>query len=97
MNAILKTAGLLVLAANFIPVWADNAPNVTTDTRFARGATCAYGRAKFAAVNGNTIQTRGFCWSSENRNPTIEDSHSNQTSSNNGQIFRMEGLTPATI
>jgi hypothetical protein len=97
MNAILKTAGLLILAANFIPVWADNAPNVTTDTRFARGATCAYGRAKFAAVNGNTIQTRGFCWSSENRNPTIEDSHSNQTYSNNGLIFRMEGLTPAAI
>ncbi len=97
MNTLLKSLGIFVLAANFLPVFADNAPTVTTDTRFARGATRAFGRAKFAAVNGNTIQTRGFCWSSENRFPTIEDSHSNLTYSNNGLIFRMEGLTPSTV
>lgn len=97
MNTWLKSIGMLFLAAQFIPMLADDAPTVTTDTRFARGATRAFGRAKFAVVNGNTIQTRGFCWSSETRTPTLENEHSNLTYSNHGLIFRMENLSPATV
>ena len=36
------------------------APTVTTDTRFARGATMAFGRATFSS-NGSAISERGFC------------------------------------
>lgn len=77
--------------------WAQTEPTVTTDTRFARGATMAFGRAKFTAQTGNAIVERGFCWSSETKNPTIADSHSKDYLSNNGLIFWMKDLEPATV
>lgn len=71
------------------------APTVTTDTRFARGATMAFGRATFKA-NGSSISERGFCWSSENKTPTVDDNYTKTTLSNSGLIFWMKDLQPAT-
>lgn len=72
------------------------APKVTTDTRFARGATVAYGRGTFT-YNGSTIQRRGFCYSAENKVPTINDNLSQKIINNNGAIFCMEDLQPGTV
>lgn len=71
------------------------APTVTTDTRFARGATMAFGRATFVA-NGSTITERGFCWSADTKEPTVEDNVSKTTLSNNGLIYWMKDMQPAT-
>ena len=72
------------------------APKVVTDTRFARGATMAFGRIKSSNVNGGSaIQKRGFCLS-EQPEPTIADTVSTKQFSNNGVIFYFENLKPAT-
>lgn len=66
---------------------------VTTDTRYARGATMAFARM---TVKGTGIKERGICWS-EKSEPTVEDSHTTQYLENNGRIYRLDGLTPATM
>ncbi len=71
------------------------APTVVTDTRSARGATMAFGRATFKA-NGSAITERGFCWSAETKEPTVNDNTTRTTLSNNGLIYWMKGLAPAT-
>lgn len=71
------------------------APTVTTDTRFARGSTMAFGRATFVA-NGSTIIERGFCWSADTKEPTVDDNISKVTLSNNGLIYWMKNMQPAT-
>ena len=93
-----KNKGLLMATLSILTSTAAlaQAPTVVTDTRFARGATQAFGRGTWTA-NGATIYERGFCYSSTNPQPTIEDEHSMLSYSNNGRIYRMEGLTPATI
>ncbi len=72
-----------------------NIPTVTTDTRFVRGATMAFGRIKSVNNNGATIKTRGFCCA-ENPEPTINDIVSQKTLSNNGTIYWLQDLKPAT-
>ncbi len=67
-------------------------PSVTTDPRHARGATMAFGRATFS---GNNIMEKGFCWSTH-KNPTVLDNRSTLSYSNNGDIYVMDGLQPAT-
>ena len=72
------------------------APTVVTDTRFARGATMAFGRIKSVATNGGVdIQKRGFCLA-ETPNPTVDDITSTKQISNNGTIYYFENLKPAT-
>ena len=72
------------------------APTVVTDTRFARGATMAFGRIKSASANGGpTIQKRGFCLA-ETPNPTVDDMTSTKQISNNGIIYYFENLKPST-
>lgn len=68
-------------------------PVVTTDPRSARGATMAFGRATF---EGSNIMEKGFCWSTE-KNPTVLDNRSSLSYSNNGEIFVMDNLQPATL
>ncbi len=72
------------------------APTVTTDTRFARGATMAFGRATIKS-NGSAVSKRGFCFSDVNKEPTIADNLSSGTLSNNGLIFKMTDLKPGTV
>lgn len=70
-------------------------PTVVTDTRFARGATMAFGRISSETSNGATITSRGFCLS-ESPEPTIDDILSTKTISNNGMIYYFENLKPST-
>ena len=58
-----------------------------------QGATEIFGRASFS---GATAKEKGFCWS-ENPEPTIFDNRSTTIYSNNGDIYAMQGLKPATI
>lgn len=85
-----------ILLLTAIPCTIFAQPTVTSDTRFARGATMAFGRIKSAVTNGGpTITKRGFCIA-ENPNPTIDDSVSTKTLSNNGTIYYFVNLKPAT-
>lgn len=68
-------------------------PTVTTDPRFARGATMAF--ARMTAV-GTDITEQGICWG-ENDSPTIDDNRSTKYLENNGRIYWLENLTPATL
>ena len=71
-------------------------PTVTTDTRFARGATMAFGRVKASNANGgSSIAKRGLCLA-ETPEPTVDDIVSKKTLSSNGTIFYFEDLKPAT-
>jgi hypothetical protein len=72
------------------------APQVVTDTRFARGATMAFGRIKSATANGGAaIQKRGFCYA-ETPAPTVDDQTNQATLTNNGVIYWLKDLKPAT-
>lgn len=90
----LRTLLTLLIAALCVGAFAQ--PTIKTDTRYARGATKAFGRMSLT-MNGMTIKERGFCWSSEKRLPTVDDGKSTKTLSNGGLIYVMEGLTPATM
>ena len=70
-------------------------PTITTDKRYARGATMAFGRFTYKLTSAK-LKEAGFCYSTE-RNPTIFDGKSTRTLSNNGLIYVMENLTPATV
>jgi hypothetical protein len=68
-------------------------PTVTTDTRFVRGATWAFGRMTVAA-NGATIREQGFCYSSATAEPTVSDGRSTRVLSNG--VYWLKHLQPAT-
>ncbi|MCQ2234544.1 MAG: hypothetical protein MJZ24_07400 [Paludibacteraceae bacterium] len=85
----LQSAELMFKVANASGV----APVVTTNERVARGATMAFGRASFA---GNNIMERGFCWATH-PDPLVTDNRSTLSYNNNGAIYVMQGLQPATI
>ena len=94
----MKIRHLLVIGLTLLSVQQafSQAPKVVTDTRFARGATMAFGRIKSSNANGGSaIQKRGFCLS-ENPVPTVDDFVSTKTLSNNGIIYYFEDLKPAT-
>lgn len=67
-------------------------PKVTTGAFVPTGTTIALGRS---TVSG-TVKEKGFCWSTE-PNPTILDEKTTETFDNNGSIYVMRGLKPATI
>jgi hypothetical protein len=68
------------------------APKVTTDKRFVRGATMAFGRM---TATGANIKERGFCYA-ETAEPTIDDLKTTKTLSNHGTIYWLQELKPAT-
>ena len=70
-----------------------NKPTVTTDKRYARGATMAFGRM---TVSGTDIMEQGFCYSTE-KEPTVLDSRATEFLYNNGRIYWLKDLTPATV
>ena len=63
---------------------------VKTDTRYARGATMAFGRM---TVKGTGSVEKGFCWW-ESPDPTVDDNRTTKKFTNNGFIFCIEGLKP---
>jgi len=71
-------------------------PTVTTDTRYARGVTMAFGRMTVSGVATSQIKERGFCFATH-PNPTYTDGHSSRTLTSNGLIYWMENLQPATM
>ena len=84
----------LLLAAGAVTATAA-APTVVTDTRYARGATMAFGRMT-VQNNGAVLSKRGFCFSDVNSNPTIADGLSSSIITSGGQIYKMKDLKPAT-
>ena len=68
-----------------------SAPTVTTGNFVATGVTIALGRM---TVKGSAAE-RGFCWSTEPE-PTVLDNRSTRYFSNNGSIYCMEHMQPAT-
>ena len=70
-------------------------PVVTTDSRYARGATMAFGRMSLTGVPSNMIAEQGFCWS-EQPDVTFRDHVTSRVLSNNGDIYWLENLKPAT-
>lgn len=72
------------------------APVVVTDSRVGRGATMAFGRSTISGVEAGTIREHGFCWSTSPE-PTIFDNKTTSYFSNNGFIYRIENLQPATV
>lgn len=70
-------------------------PIVTTDSRYARGATMAFGRMTVAGTAAANIMEQGFCWS-ESPEPTVKDNTTTEYLSNNGRIYWLQNLKPAT-
>ncbi len=68
-------------------------PTVTTNLNYVRGATAALGRL---TVSGSGIMERGFCWSTHPE-PTVLDNRTTKYFTNNGSIYHIENLEPATI
>lgn len=71
-------------------------PTVKTHAFVARGATMAFGRMTVSGVSSSNILEQGFCWSTEGE-PTVFDNRSTDYYTNNGKIYCMKELTPATI
>lgn len=92
LNKILPTILLLTTISSTLSAQ----PTVISDTRFARGATMAFGRIKSISANGGpAIAKRGFCIA-ENPNPTVDDSVSTKMLSSNGTIYYFVNLKPST-
>lgn len=71
-------------------------PTVTsTDKRYARGSVMAFGRFTYN-LNGTELREAGFCYSTE-KEPTVLDQRSTRYFENNGRIYIMENMTPATV
>lgn len=68
-------------------------PTVTTDTRFIRGCTWAFGRS---TVKGSNILEEGFCWST-NPDPKVTDNRTTEYLNQAGKIYWLRDLKPATM
>ena len=68
-------------------------PTVTTDTRFIRGCTWAFGRS---TVTGGNILEEGFCWS-EQPDPKVTDNRTSEYLNQEGKIYWLRDLKPATV
>ena len=75
---------------------AATAQTVTTDKRFARGATMAFGRMTVTGLSSSQIAEQGFCYSTEKAEPTVDDQTTKSFLTNNGRIYWLKDLTPAT-
>lgn len=58
------------------------------------GATELFARATFGS---GTAKEKGFCWSEDNPEPTIYDERTTSNYSNNGNIYYIKDLKPATL
>lgn len=67
---------------------------VVTDTRYARGATMAFGRMTTTAKTAD-VKEQGFVIGTQT-NPTVADTKHTTTLTNNGTIYCFKNLQPAT-
>ena len=72
------------------------AQTVTTDKRFVRGATMAFGRMTVSGIATTQIAEQGFCYSTEKAEPTVDDQTTKAYLNNSGRIYWLKELTPAT-
>lgn len=72
------------------------AQTVTTDKRFVRGATMAFGRMTVSGIASSQIAEQGFCYSTEKAEPTVDDETTKAYLNNSGRIYWLKELTPAT-
>ena len=68
-------------------------PIVTTDSRFIRGCTWAFGRG---TVKGSNVIEEGFCWS-EQPDPKVTDNRTKEYINQAGKIYWLRNLKPATV
>ena len=71
-------------------------PTVKTDPRHARGNNIAFGRMTVSGISTSQILEQGFCWSTD-KEPSVLDNRSTEYITNNGRIYKMPGMKPATI
>ncbi len=71
-------------------------PKVVTNSNYARGATMAFGRSTVTGVPVSQLLEQGFCWSTHPE-PTIQDNRTTKYFSNNGNIYHIKDLNPATV
>ena len=84
---------MLMLVAICSTAWAQT---VTTDKRFVRGATMAFGRMTVSGIASTQIEEQGFCYSTEKAEPTVDDLTTKAYLNNSGRIYWLKELTPAT-
>ncbi len=84
---------MLMLVAICSTAWAQT---VTTDKRFVRGATMAFGRMTVSGIASSQIDEQGFCYSTEKAEPTVDDLTTKAYLNNSGRIYWLKELTPAT-
>ena len=70
-------------------------PVVVTDTRYARGATMAFGRIKIVQCDDDIVE-KGFCWATHSQ-PTLADNYTTDYLENSGIIYTLKNLQPTTI
>ncbi|MBR5699031.1 MAG: hypothetical protein IKX44_10500 [Prevotella sp.] len=87
---------LLMVLMLVVTTVAATAQTVTTDKRFARGATMAFGRMTVTGLSSSQIAEQGFCYSTEKAEPTVDDQTTKSFLTNNGRIYWLKDLTPAT-
>lgn len=85
------TMALALLAAGPSALAAEK--TVTTNKTWLSGATTIYARM---TTNITSFSQQGFCYST-NVMPTVDDSTSTAYLSNNGKIFKISNLQPATV
>ena len=69
---------------------------VTTVKEWVGGATTLYGRMTSAGIASSNITRQGFCYATT-PNPTVADYVATAYIDNNGRIYKMTNLTPATV
>lgn len=70
---------------------------VTTDRNWLSGATHIFGRMSVSGIANSNVKEQGLCYSSRNSKPTIDDNTCVTYLSNNGKIYILSGLEPATV
>lgn len=79
-----------------MPSWAADAV-VNTNKTWLSGATHIYGRMTTSGITTSNIKEQGFCYSSDNKVPTVDDQTTHVYLSNNGNIYNLSNLEPATV
>ena len=93
LKAAMQTAERSILATRTSTT--GTVPTVTTDSRYARGATAIFGRSTVSS--SAALLEQGFCYSTTNAEPTLADPRSTRYIENGGRIYCLDNLEPATL
>lgn len=71
---------------------------VETQKSWLSGATHIFGRMSTSGnIVSSVVQKQGFCYSSTNKTPTVDDAYTETYLSNSGKIYNISGLEPSTV